>query len=197
MREARGHGVRDDATGDRLSRFTALILRHKPETVGIELDASGFVEVNVLARAMAAQPGWEWVDEAALRALVLRDARRYELADTRIRARYGHSITIDAPGTVVVPPEWLFHGTTSETLDSIRADGLRPQQRQFVHLSTTRQDALAVGSRHSADVVVVTVLARHAHAAGATFYRASPSIYLVRAVHPDYLQIPAGSHGLS
>ncbi len=190
MRDGKGRGVQEDAQGERLSRFAALILRHKPETVGISLDLSGFVEIDVLARAVAAQTGWGWVDESKIRALALRDSRRYELDGNRIRARYGHSIAIEAPGVPVVPPEWLYHGTAPDTLDLIRVQGLKPQQRQFVHLSTSRQDALAVGSRHGGVTVVVTVLARRASEAGLTFYQASPSIYLVRGVQPEFLQVP-------
>ncbi len=190
MREGDERGGREDAQGDRLSRFAALILRHKPETVGINLDSAGFVDVTALAQAMAAHPGWAWVDEARIRALAARDPRRYELDGTRIRARYGHSVAIETPGKPVVPPEWLYHGTTPEALDPIRSEGLRPRERQFVHLSTTRQDAMAVGNRHAADTVVVTVLARRAHEAGHAFYLAAPSIYLVKEIQPDYLQLP-------
>jgi len=193
MHPRRDRGGRDDAHLDRLSRFTALLLRHKPETVGISLDPSGYVEIEVLVRAMAAQPGWQWVDEGKIRALAARDTRRYELDGDRIRARYGHSIPIDAPGVPVVPPEWLYHGTAPGSLDLIRTYGLKPQHRQFVHLSISRQDALAVGSRHDPDAVVVTVLARRASEAGLVFYQASPSIYLVREIHPNYLQVPVVS----
>ncbi len=180
--------VQDHDRADRLSRFAALILRHKPETVGITLDTAGFVELDVLARAVAAQPGWGWVDEAELRALAARDPRRYEIAGTRIRARYGHSVAIEIPGTPVVPPEWLYHGTIPQALTQIRQEGLKHQDRQFVHLSTTRQDALAVGRRHSPEAVVVTVLARQAHEAGVTFYQAAPSLYLAREVPPEHLR---------
>ncbi len=188
MRQGKERGLRDSEQEDRLSRFVALILRHKPETVGVALDSAGFVEVGLLARAVAAQAGWGWVSEDEIRALAHRDARRYELAGERIRARYGHSIAIEAPGTPIVPPEWLYHGSTPGALPVIRSQGLKPQDRQFVHLSATRQDALAVGRRHSSEAVVITVLARRAHEAGVAFYQASASIYLAREVPPDYLR---------
>lgn len=175
---------------DRLSRFLALVLRHKPESIGITLDPSGFVEIEALAKAIAGQPGWSQASESAIRAAAAQDARRYEIDGTRIRARYGHSVPIEAPGTAVVPPEWLYHGTSPEALDVIRRDGLTPQGRQFVHLSATRQDALAVGRRHSPDAVVVTVLARQAHDAGLQFYQASPAIYLAREISPNFLSVP-------
>lgn len=175
---------------DRLSRFLALVLRHKPESIGITLDPSGFVEIEALAKAIAGQPGWSQASESAIRAAAAQDARRYEIDGTRIRARYGHSVPIEAPGTAVVPPEWLYHGTSPEALDVIRRDGLTPQGRQFVHLSATRQDALAVGRRHSPDAVVITVLARQAHDTGLQFYQASPAIYLAREISPNFLSVP-------
>ncbi len=146
------------------------------------------MEIGVLAHAIAGQVGWGWVSEEKIRALAQGDSRRYEVVGNRIRARYGHSVAIEAPGAPIVPPEWLYQGTSPEALVNIRAQGLRPQDRQFVHLSTTRQDALAVGKRHSQEAVVITVLARQAHEAGVTFYQASSAIYLAREVPPHYLR---------
>ncbi len=193
MRQPRGHTAGTGERGDRLGRFLALVLRHKPESIGITLDPSGFVEMETLAKAIAGQPGWSWASESTLRAAAEQDPRRYEIDGSRIRARYGHSIPVEAPGTPVVPPEWLYHGTSPETLDVIRRDGLTPQGRQFVHLSATRQDALAVGQRHSPDAVVVTVLARQAHDTGVQFYQASPAIFLAREIPPDFLSVPPGT----
>ena len=188
--QSKRRAVEPDDREERLSRFLALVLRHKPDSVGIALDPAGFVDILLLARSLAAQPGWGWITEDAIRALARRDPRRYEIDGDRIRARYGHSISIEAPGKAVLPPEWLYYGTSPEAPIIIRSEGLRPQGRQFVHLSATRQDALAVGRRHSPQPVVITVLARRAYAAGIAFYQASPSIYLTRALPPDYLLLP-------
>ncbi len=181
-------GARDHS--DRLSRFLALVLRHKPETAGVTLDSAGFVDIDALARGLAQQPGWSSVTPEAIRTLAEYDPRRYEIVGDRIRARYGHSVPIDAPGRPVTPPEWLYHGTSPDALEAIREHGLHPADRQFVHLSATRQDALAVGQRHSPDAVVVTVLARRASDDGVIFYQASPGIYLTRALSPQFLSLP-------
>jgi len=191
MHQYRARPARIDERTDRLSRFLALVLRHKPESIGITLDASGFTEIEALAKAIAGQPGWSGVTDAAIHAVAQQDPRRYEIAGTRIRARYGHSIPIETPGTPILPPEWLYHGTTPDALAAIGRDGLTPQGRQFVHLSVTRQDALAVGKRHSPDAVVVTVLARQAHEAGVQFYSASPAIYLAKEIPPEFLSVPS------
>jgi len=80
MREHGGRSARPDDRTERLSRFLALVLRHKPDSVGIALDSSGFAEIEELANAIAGQPGWTSVTEAAIRAVAQRDARRYEIA---------------------------------------------------------------------------------------------------------------------
>ncbi len=166
MHETRGRPARTDQSTDRLGRFLALVLRHKPDSVGITLDPAGFLEVAVLAQAIAAQPGWASVIADAIRAATQKDAKRYEISGDRVRARYGHSIPIATPGKEVVPPEWLYHGTEPAALDALRQQGLQPQGRQFIHLSVTGQDALTIGQRHRPDAVVVTVQARGAHDTG-------------------------------
>ncbi len=190
LRQMRGRPPRPEDQADRLGRFLALVLRHKPDSIGISLDPSGFVELETLAAAIAAQPGWSGITETVLRAAAQQDAKRYEIDGSRVRARYGHSIPIETPGKPVVPPEWLYHGTPPAVLDAIRNEGLMPQGRQFVHLSATRQDALTIGQRHSPGAVVVTVLARQAHEAGVQFFQASPAIYLARAIPAAHLSVP-------
>lgn len=182
---------------DRLSRFLALVLRHKPESVGIELDPAGFVDIEVLTAALAAQPGWSWVTPDAIRRLAQADDRRYGVTGNRIRARYGHTVPIEEPGAPVIPPEWLYFGAPPGALDQIRASGLHPQDRRFVHLSATRQDAAAVAARHSPEVAVITVLARRASESGVPFYQAAPGLYLTRAVPPPFLHLPDPAPGAS
>src|SRR5207247_8471664 len=76
MREHGGRSARPDDRTERLSRFLALVLRHKPDSVGIALDSSGFAEIEELANAIAAQPGCTSVTDAALRAVAAQDTRR-------------------------------------------------------------------------------------------------------------------------
>lgn len=180
---------------DRLSRFLALVLRHKPESVGVTLDAAGFVEIETLAGALAAQPGWSWVSAEVIRSLAAGDDRRYEVVGNRIRARYGHTAAITEPGAPATPPEWLYYGAPPEDLARIRAAGLLPHDRRFVHLSATRADAAAVAARHSPEVAVITVLARRAHESGVPFYLAAPGLYLSPAVPAAFLHLPSPEPG--
>ena len=151
-------GARPDRSAPRrlrLSRLLARVLRHKPEDVGLTLDAEGFTSLEALARALAAQPGWETLTAADLAAVAAADPRRYELRDGRIRARYGHTVPVEAPGEPAVPPEWLYYGVPQDDLPVIRTEGLRPGTRRYVHLATTPSEAAAVARRHADAIVAV------------------------------------------
>ena len=120
----------------RTSRFLSLVLRHDPAVVGIELDPSGWVDVEVLLRALARHRSpitRELLDEI----VATNDKRRFEMsADARmIRAAQGHSLRVDLGLPPRTPPELLFHGTAERFLEAILREGLLPGQRDHVHLS--------------------------------------------------------------
>lgn len=54
-------------------------------------------------------------------------------------------------------PDTLYHGTAPRNVASIREDGLRPMNRQQVHLSGSLETARSVGGRHTGDPVVFAV----------------------------------------
>jgi putative RNA 2'-phosphotransferase len=174
----------------RLSRLVALVLRHRPDEVGLELDAGGFAPLADLAAALATQSGWESLSASDLRALAAADPRRYEVRDERMRARYGHTVTLDQPGEPAVPPEWLYYGAGEDEMTESRRDGLRPTTRTRVHLSASPISALEIGRRHADDAAVVVVFARRAADAGVDFRRAGAGLFLSPAVPPEFLLFP-------
>ncbi len=181
----------DRHRAERLSRLLSLILRHRPEAFGLQLDPHGWVSVHALLEAVRRQRGWQDATADDLQAVVsLPGRRRFEIREGRIRALYGHTVAVQPEGAPQRPPEWLYHGTAPERLPSIRAEGLRPGARRFVHLSLTPLQAWEVGQRHSPRPVVLTVLARRAHAAGVAFYRASGDVYLADVIPPEFLLLP-------
>lgn len=181
----------DRRRAERLSRLLSLILRHRPEAFGLALDPHGWVDLEALLEAVRRQRGWEDATVADVEAAVnLPGRRRFEVRDGRIRALYGHSVPVQPEGSPQRPPEWLYHGTAPERLGAILTEGLQPQARRFVHLSLSPLQAREVGLRHSANPVVLTVLARRAHEAGVAFYRASPDVFLADAVPPQFLLPP-------
>jgi putative RNA 2'-phosphotransferase len=148
------------------------------------------VDLEALAAGLATQPGWESLAPADLRALAEADPRRYEVCGGRIRARYGHTVSVDEPGELALPPEWLYVGIDPSDLASVRGRGLRPTSRQRVHLATTPQAALDVGRRHAPEAAVVVVLARRAAGTGTVFRRAGPTLFLTDGVPAQFLLLP-------
>ena len=101
------------------SKFISLILRHKPEAIGITLDEHGWANVNELIAGISkTQP----IDMSMLEQIVSEDEKqRYSFNDnkTKIRANQGHSIPVDVELAECEPPEFLYHGTGKKYFDSI------------------------------------------------------------------------------
>ena len=174
----------------RTSRFLSLVLRHDPGRIGIELDENGWTPVSSLLEKMAA--AGRRISRATLEEVVAtNDKRRFAFSEDgeRIRASQGHSVAVDLDLTAVVPPETLFHGTATRSVESIRAQGLQSRSRQHVHLSADETTATKVGARHGKPVVL-TVQAGAMHADGHKFYLSANGVWLTDVVPPQYLQFP-------
>lgn len=163
------------------------VLRHRPEELGLTLDAGGFVPLESLAAALTGQRTDEAISAEDLRDLWRADLRRFEVQDGRIRARYGHTVSIDIPGERTLPPEWLYIGASPAEEEEIRKGGLQPRGRRYVHLSTTPQAAAEVGQRHAPDAVVVVVFARRAHRAGVDLWKAGPWLFLAESIPSEHV----------
>ena len=77
-----------------LSKFLSLILRHKPETIGISLDEHGWADVRELIEGIGKTHKF---DMGMLEKIVAEDEKkRYSFNDdkTLIRANQGHSVNI-------------------------------------------------------------------------------------------------------
>lgn len=174
----------------RLSKFLSYVLRHHPESIGLELDEGGWVRVDALLKA--AQQRGKALDEGLLRQLVERgEKRRFSFSEDglRLRANYGHSIPVDLQLEPVDPPQFLYHGTAKRFLDSIRRKGLQHRGRNYVHLSPDEETAAQVGSRHGRPVVLV-IQAQRMHQAGYAFYCSQSGIWLTEEVPAQYLAFP-------
>lgn len=174
----------------RASRFLSLVLRHRPEHVGITLDPAGWVRVDELLAA-ARRSGFA-LDRATLERVVAEnDKRRFALSGdgARIRASQGHSVDVDLGLAPQAPPEELFHGTATRFLESIRSEGLRPGSRIHVHLSPDEATARTVGRRHGAPVVL-RVAAGDMHRDGHELVRSENGVWLALAVPAMYLGFP-------
>lgn len=169
------------------SKYISLILRHKPEVIGITLDDHGWADTQALIEGVnRTHP----LTMELLEEIVRTDEKqRYSFnADkSRIRANQGHSIPIDADLAETEPPETLYHGTGEKSVASIERDGLRPMSRLYVHLSPDTETARSVGSRHGKPVIYI-VLAGEMHRSGYRFYRSANGIWLTKEVPVRFLK---------
>jgi putative RNA 2'-phosphotransferase len=161
-----GKNKNDDVS---LGKFISLILRHKPETIGITLDSEGWADVDELINGINAA-GYSIDMETLERIVAENNKKRYTLSPDkkRIRANQGHSIDVQIDMEKREPPALLYHGTATRFLDSIKAEGIKKMSRQYVHLSPDIHTAAAVGKRHGAPAVLVIDAAKM-HADGFEF----------------------------
>lgn len=168
-----------------ISKRLAYVLRHAPESIGIELDDAGWIEVRELLPALR-EHGRPISTEEFLAVVQADGKKRYELSDdgTLVRAMQGHSVDVDLQLEATTPPPVLFHGTVKRFLDSIMRDGLVPGSRKHVHLSPDEATARIVGSRRG-PAVILAIDAAGMHAEGAEFYQAANGVWLVEHVPPS------------
>ena len=174
---------------DNLSKYISLILRHKPEAAGIQLDEHGWANVDELIAGI--NSSGRNIDMDDLVEIVRTDNKgRYSFNEdkTLIRANQGHSIPVDVELKETVPPEYLYHGTASRFMDSISKDGLKPMSRLYVHLSQDIETALKVGKRHG-DPVVLRIYSKTMHEDGIKFYLSENGVWLVDRVDAKYFNI--------
>ena len=169
-----------------ISKFLSLVLRHDPAAAGVSLDAGGWVDVDALLVG-AAKAGTPFTREELEAVVAASDKQRFSVSDDgqRIRANQGHSVAVDLGLLPRTPPAVLYHGTVERFREAIKREGLRPMQRQHVHLSADPETASAVGQRRGKPLIL-TIDAAALHAAGHTFYLSANGVWLTDAVPPGY-----------
>lgn len=186
--------MRENEASVRLSRFISLILRHRPEAVGIQIERDGaWAEVDALMEGIN-KTGNYHIDRETLERIVASDRKgQYSFSPdgTKIRANQGHSIDVVIAMEHRTPPEYLYHGTAERFMESILEKGLLPGSRQYVHLSSDYETAVTVGYRHSKPdrPVVLKVHAGQMAADGFDFMISDNGVWQIATVPPRYLEI--------
>jgi putative RNA 2'-phosphotransferase len=192
LRHAANFGMTnaDHVTRDLIksSKFLSLVLRHQPERIGLMLDQNGWADVDDLI-ARAGGHGVTLTRELVAEIVATSDKQRFALdpAGKRIRANQGHSVDIDLDLAPSEPPAILFHGTAARNLAAIRSQGLKPGNRQHVHLSRDEATAIKVGQRHGRPVVL-RVFAGKMWQQGSPFFCSANGVWLTPAVPPEFIE---------
>lgn len=173
-----------------VSKLLSLVLRHRPERLGLALDAEGYVDVQVLLEALArhSQP----ITRTDLERIVDENDKQrfaFDAEGKRIRASQGHSVAVELDYEPVTPPPTLYHGTVARFADAIRREGLQPRARQFVHLSRDVETATTVGRRRG-NPIVLLISAGEMATAGFEFYLSANGVLLTRHVPPRFITFP-------
>lgn len=170
-----------------IGKFLSLILRHEPAKIGLNLDENGWADVEELIQKCGKKN--VVFTKADLNEIVeTNEKQRYSYSDCglKIRANQGHSINVDVQLEEGIPPAYLYHGTADRFVSAIKETGVKKMNRQHVHLSTDKETAIKVGSRHG-KVCVLTILAGQMHEDGLVFYKSVNGVWLTDFVAVKYI----------
>lgn len=173
----------------KISKYMSLILRHRPEVIGLTLDSHGWADVRELIRGIKAK--YPDFSREMLEEIVESDEKQrysFDQNGMRIRANQGHSVHVDVDMEEMDPPEILYHGTGRKSLSSILEKGLLPGNRLFVHLSKDTETARKVGARHG-DPVIFIVHAGQMAKDGYTFRLSANGVWQIPEVPVKYLEL--------
>ena len=190
MREMRRHGGANPSrrmTPRTASKLLALMLRHAPDEFELEVDSRGFAELDAVVRAFQGKDS-QFTLEDIEKVVYDGEKDRFEIVDDRIRARYGHSFSIDLGLDPAEPPEFLYKGVNAAEVEHLLADGLTPDNRAYVHLSFDAEVAAQLSARPGRRGAVLKIAATRAHDAGVAFYDCGPTI-LTKRVPSEFLAL--------
>lgn len=172
----------------KLGKYLSLILRHKPDVIGIELDKYGWAVIDELIEGI--NKTGRFINEEILDEIVeTNNKKRYQYNDdhTKIRANQGHSINVNVDLQERIPPNPLYHGTALNYLDKIKQLGITKMNRLHVHLSKDIETAKNVGKRHGQPIVLV-IDTKAMVEDGYVFYFSNNGVWLCNDIDYKYIK---------
>lgn len=174
----------------KISKFLSLVLRHEPQSIGIELDENGWTGVLTLISKVGRK--FPMFNMEMLEEVVAKNNKQrfaFNEDKTRIRANQGHSVKVDLDYDPVEPPEFLYHGTVAGFLRDIEKAGLKKMSRHHVHMSKDLETAIVVGTRRG-KAVILKIRAGDMHRDGHKLYVTPNGVWLADEVPPRYIEFP-------
>jgi len=170
-----------------VSRFLSLVLRHKPETIGITLDENGWVDVDVLLSSLKSH-NREITFGELKESVITNNKQRFTFNDdeTQIRANQGHSVDVDLQLKPSKPPSKLYHGTVEKAIQGIKETGLKKMNRHALHLSEDVATATNVGSRRG-DAIILEIDSGAMDIDGFEFCQSKNGVWLIDIVPHRYI----------
>jgi putative RNA 2'-phosphotransferase len=179
----------DEKRKTKISKFLSLVLRHKPEEIGLTLEDGGWARVEKLIKACA-DHGKKFTLAELRETVETNEKKRFSFDATgeKIRANQGHSVAVEIEFEEREPPAVLYHGTAEKNLGVIFAEGLKKMARHHVHLSADTETARKVGIRYGKPVILRVDTAKM-RAAGVKFYVSANGVWLTDAVPAEFLEV--------
>ena len=185
-----GRFVMKDFEIDRVGRMMAGILRHFPERFNLHMDGRGWVDLDEFVSAIknSRENYRRWLRREHIVALVETDEKgRYQIDGGMIRATYAHSVNVNLDDLPEAQVDKLYFPVSEEELDLVLETGLRPSDRNKIHLSASPDKAYSAGRVHIADPIILEVDVKGATDAGNFIFRAGKSVYITDVVEPEVL----------
>lgn len=158
------------------------VLRHKPDSIGIQLDEQGWTEIDMLIEKLN-------ISRTELEYVVSNNSKqRFSISKNKVRANQGHSIIVNLELKSQHPPKELYHGTTSKNYEKIKIDGLLKMNRNHVHLSEEIDTAKQVGSRYGKPIVL-SIDSEEMQKEGIQFFLLENGVWLTEYVEPKFISL--------
>lgn len=163
-----------------ISKRLSYILRHKPESIGIQLDEQGWTDIPLLLDKLK-------ISRVELDYVVANNSKqRFLISKNKIRANQGHSIEVNLGLESKIPPNKLYHGTTQKNYETIKIEGLHKMNRNHVHLSEDISTAKQVGSRHGKPIIL-TIDCEQMVKENIPFYQSENGVWLTHHVDAHFI----------
>ena len=174
-----------------LSVYISFLLRHKPETLRLDMDRHGWVSAEALIDGINAE-GTYRLNWEELKKIVDTDEKgrfRFDEECRRIKACQGHSVPwVEPEMEYGEPPVFLYHGTTTAAWEKILQSGaISKQKRHAVHMQADPAKAWQSATRWHLTPVVLKIDAREMQKAGFVFGKTENDVWCTETVPTAYI----------
>lgn len=177
----------------KISIHLSYLLRHAPEAADLDMDRHGWVSVSQLISNVNASGKAKLTTEMLQEIVATDNKGRYRFSPDgkRIKACQGHSIPWVEPELEVrTPPEYLYHGTTTEALQDIMKSGaILKMSRHAVHMQADINKAWQSAERRKNKTpVVLKIAAGQMSYAGFDFSISENDVWFSERVPTEYIE---------
>ena len=173
-----------------LSRLLSYILERHPEEFGLIPDASGYIKIKELLKALNETDGWRHIRESNLNELLLVDNNPpFEIKDNHIRATQRHHL----PETVRCRdvPKTLYTCVRKKAYPRVAEKGIFPASHNHVVCTPDSDMALRMGKRKDRDAVLLTIHTATAREEGVAFRQFTDKFFMAPYIPADTFTGPS------